>query len=140
MDRSSAKKWIPPALLAGVLYFVVGFCLGTFAGSASSDQSRFGWRLAAWLVSLGIYLGHICYEYFKLKNTPLISSLHLGGGVALGGFLIAISAIVHALSTGSGNLGLLLLALLAFPLVTALPAFVIGFVGTTLLQRISRKV
>jgi hypothetical protein len=72
------------------------------------------------------------------KHT-LISSLHVATGVAIGGFLLAVAAIVHALSTGSGNLRLLLLALLVFPLVTGLPAFVIGFVATSLRTAVFEK-
>lgn len=139
MDPSGRKRWITVALLAGISYFVVGFGFGTLAGWASSDPSGFGWRLAAWIVSAGIYGGHIWYEYFKLRNTPLFSSLHVASAVALGGFLLAIAAIVNSFATGSGNLRLLLLALLAFPLVTALPAFVVAFVGTILLRRFSRN-
>ena len=140
MDSSDQKAWTPDALLAGVAYLIVSLCFGTLAGWASSDQSRFGWRLAAWIVSFVIYACHISYDYLKLQNTPLISSLDVAAGVALGGFLLAVAAIVHALSTGSGNLSLLLLALLVFPLITGLPAFVIGFVGTSLRRRFSKSV
>lgn len=132
MDRFGGKSWMPVALLVGILYFALGFVLGTFGG----------WRLAAWIVCGIIYGCHISYEYFKLHNTPLLSSLHVAAAVALGGFLVAVAAIVNSLTrvSGSGSLGLLLLALIAFPFITALPALALAFVGTSLLRRFSKSV
>jgi len=89
-------------------------------------------------VSAVLFAIHTWYEHFKLRNTPVVSSVHVATAVALGGFLIAVAAIANSFLTGSGNIRLLLLALLAFPLVTSVPAFVVAFVGTVLLQRFKK--
>src|SRR4030095_14319059 len=140
MHPPNRKSWIPVALLAGVLYFVAGFGFGTVAGWVASDPLRFGWRLAAWIFSAGVYAAHIWYEHFRLRNAPHFTAMHVAAAVGLGGFLLAIAAIVNSFMTSSGNRPLLFLALVIWPILTGVPAFVVALTGTLLLARFSRKI
>jgi len=93
------------------------------------------WRLAAWAVS-GIAFGaHLIFDRWRRAGSPASTALHVATGVALGALSLAAAAIAHALATQTGNLRLLTLALVAWPALTALPAFVVALGGAALLGR-----
>ena len=112
-------------VILGVVYAFVGI---VFAMPASHVKA---WRLAAWVVSAVAYAAHICYERFRLQNSPRLSALHVALAAALGAFGLAVGANIHSLSAGSTNehRRLLLLALLVWPIITALPAFLVALVA-----------
>src|SRR5512138_3791191 len=87
------------AAMLGVAYFVVGY------GSAAldplvPDRVRFLWRLAAWVASGAIFAAHLGYEHFRRGSLPPVTALHAATAVALGGFLLAAAATVHAALVG----------------------------------------
>ena len=67
---------------------------------------------------------HIGFEYFRLRNSPRRTALHVSLSVAVGAFSLAAAANIHALRTGTGNHRLLGLALLIWPIMIGVPAFV----------------
>jgi len=91
-----------------------------------------GWRLAAWAVSAIAYAAHVCYERFRLRNSAGSAALHIALAVALGAFGLAVGAIIHSLRLGSTNehRRLLILALGFWPVITALPAFLLALVAS----------
>jgi len=130
----TSRRWVALALLAGTMYLIVG------VGFASlSVPSVFFWRLAAWMVSAGVFAAHIGYEHSRIRSSPRFAALHVAFGVAAGAFGLAAAANVHSLLTGTGNLHLLRIALLVWPLVTCIPAFVVAWVLSALLPRIPRS-
>ena len=90
------------------------------------------------MVSAVVYAAHIGYEHFRIRSSPLSTALHVALGAAVGAFGLAAAAIVHSLVTGTGNLRLLRLALLIWPLITGVPAFVVALVLTAVLARVPR--
>jgi len=122
--------WFAWALLAGSLYVIiaVGF-------APLSIPSVFFWRLAAWMVSAVVYAAHIGYEHFRMLNPPS-TALHVALGAAVGAFGLAAAAIVHSLLTGTGSLRLLRIAIVIWPLITGVPAFLVALVLTALLARL----
>jgi len=112
-------------VLLGVMYAFVGI---VFAVPASHVKL---WRLGAWVVSAIGYAAHICYERFRFWNSPRLAALHVALAVALGAFGLAVGANIHSLSLGSTNehRRLLLLALVLWPIMTALPAFLVALVA-----------
>ena len=73
---------------------------------------------------------HIGYEHFRLLNSPRITASHAALAVALGAFLLAVAATVHAVMVPShAPYWRHLLALVAWPLLTAVPAFVVALVA-----------
>jgi hypothetical protein len=123
--------WFAWALLAGTLYVIIGVGFAPL-----SVPSVFFWRLAAWILSAFVYAAHIGYEHFRMFCPPRSTALHVALGAAVGGFGLAAAAIVHSMVTGTGNLGLLRIALVIWPLITGVPAFLVALVLTVLLARL----
>jgi hypothetical protein len=132
MDKSPRQSWVPAAVLLGTVYALVGIA---FAVPATHVQA---WRLAAWVVSAIGFATHIAYERFRLRNSPRLAALHVALSVALGAFGLAVGANIHSLSTGSTSQHrqLLLLSLAIWPVMTALPAFLVALGTNVVLARV----
>lgn len=130
---ASRRAWIRAALLVGVAYFVIGrvFALPT-------DHVR-AWRLAAWVVSGGAYAAHIAYEHFRLHHSPRLSASHVALAVAIGAILLALAGMIHSLATASTIRPAWLLALVLWPAVTAIPAFLGALAAGAVLARLPRS-
>jgi uncharacterized membrane protein len=120
-------------LLFAVVYPIVGVTFAIPANSAASNEVRFGWRLAAWLVSAVTCACHIAYEHFRERNPPLRAALHVAGAVAIGAFLLAVWVNVRHQSARA------LLALIVFPAVTGVPAFLVAIVTLAVLARVAGR-
>jgi multisubunit Na+/H+ antiporter MnhB subunit len=120
--------WTRTAVLAGALYLTAGLVFAALAGSAPSPALRTTWRAAAYLVSALVFAVHLRHERVRQGRPPLTSALHVSLGVALGACALALAANLHALSTPSANRGRLAVALVAWPLLTGIPAFVVALV------------
>jgi hypothetical protein len=133
-NASSRKPWVRSALLAGVVYFVVGYGSAAFDPSVS-DQNRFTWRLAAWVVSAIVFAAHIGHEHFWLGNSPRSTAFHAATAVAIGAVGLAMAATIHALLVPSTTPFVrFLLAWIIWPAATALPAFLVAYVAVALLE------
>jgi hypothetical protein len=95
------------------------------------------WRLAAWVVSAGVYAAHIGYEHLRLRNGPRSTALHAAVAVAIGAFGLAGAAIVHSLLSASPHrlLRLVTLALMAWPILAGVPAYLVALAATAVLAR-----
>ena len=131
MDTSDRKQWIRAVILLGAIYFVFGILFAALAGSSASNAMRVTWNRLGFLASVVAFAVHIGYEHFRLKNPPRITALHVSLGVALGGFALAVSANLHGLQVGSSHQPSLLLALVAWPALTGVPAFVVALIAAT---------
>ena len=117
------RRWFAGALLAGVVYLIIGVGFARLA-----TPSVFFWRRAAWVVSAIVYAAHIRYEHFRLRSSPRLTAAHVACGAAVGAFGLAAAATVQSLLTGAGNPRLLHIALLAWPVITGIPAFVVALI------------
>ena len=125
--------------IAGVMYFVIGYGFGELDDLASSQRGLFLWRLAAWVASAIVYAAHIWFDYAHLRHSPRVTAFNVGRGVAFGAFLLAFLATMHAVFVASSApFKQYLIALLAWPIFTAVPAFVVAFIAVTLLARFIR--
>ena len=120
-------------ILVGVVYLVVGLVFGAFARWSASNQMRVTWRLLAFLTSAIAFAIHIGYEHFRLGNSPLITASHASMAVAVGAFALAVAANVHGQQVGSSHQHLLRFALVAWPVLTAVPAFAVALVAAAAL-------
>jgi hypothetical protein len=129
--RSRLQPWVRATVLLGLLYALVGI---TFA--APDTHVRF-WRFAAWAVCGVAYIGHVAYEHFRLRQTPRLAAVHIAAGAALGAWGLAIGANINSLLTESSAQvqRLLLIALVVWPLIVAIPAFLVSLGITTILAR-----
>jgi hypothetical protein len=116
--------------LVGLFYALVGIL---FAWPVEHVRV---WRLAAWVVSAVAYAAHIGYECFRLHSAPRRAALHVAAAVALGALGLAAGANLHSLSmpSTSGHRRLLLIALAAWPAITAVPAFLVALAAATMLS------
>ena len=121
------------ALLAGLAYVAIGRAFSLPTGDVRV------WRLAAWLVSLMVYAAHLWYEHIRLRNSALSVALHVASGVAIGALGLAAWAMLRSLSVSPGLLTTWLLALVLWPLITAVPAFAVAFVIATMARRFAGR-
>jgi hypothetical protein len=127
-------------ILLGGVYFVVGVAFGELAKWAGSEQGQFRWRLVAWVVSAFVFAAHIAYEHFRLRSRTAPLAFRVALAAALGAFLLAAAATLHAMRlTSSPPFWLYLLALVLWPLMTGVPAFVVAFVGAKVLALASPR-
>ena len=138
MDASTHRPWIVAVLIAGTFYLLSGLVFGELAGRATDRPTLMAWRLTAWGTSGIMFGAHIVYEVFRLRHTRGITALHTTYAVALGCSLLAAAALVHALTTGTGNPRLLAIALVAWPVVAGVPAFLVALGAAALLTRVQR--
>lgn len=115
-------------ILLGAWYFIVGVTFGAHA-----------WRLAAWVVSAVAFGAQIWYELFRLRNSPRTTALHAAAAVALGAFGLAAAANVHELGAAAAYRPRLLVALVAWPILTGLPAFIAAWAAAAGLSFMRRS-
>src|SRR2546422_8676252 len=125
MDASVRLRWLRAVLFVGVVYLVAGLTFAALANRAASRQMRVAWRMAAWVTSAAASAAHIAYEHIRLRSSPGTTALHASLAVAIGAFALAVAANVHA-QAASVHQHSHTLALLAWPVVTAVPAFVVA--------------
>ena len=139
IDLTNRKPWMAASIIAGILYFVAGYGSAVLDPSVP-DRARFLWRLAAWLISSVVFVVHIWYERFRLRDSPRFVALHTAAAVALGAFLIAAAALVHATTVAEhAPYARFVVALVIWPLITAVPAFVVALVASALLGRLPQR-
>ena len=120
-------------MLVAVAYVVIGIA---FSVLASAHHVRL-WRLAAWVASAVVATVHIGYEHQR-GSSPRATALHAAGAVALGAFGLALAANVHWLFAATRGARSPLLALLVWPVITAIPALLAALVVAAVLARFSR--
>ncbi len=125
-------------ILLAVVYLVIGVTFSTLAGSAASQQLRVTWRLAAWLASATAFAAHVGYEHFRLRSAPRITAWHASLAVALGALALAVAANIHAQRAASTSPRLHVLALVLWPALCGLPAFVVALAAAAGLARARR--
>lgn len=121
------RQWIRAALLVAAVYLLIGRL-----AARPSDHVR-AWRLAAWLISGAAFSMHIWYEHFRLRSSHRVTALHVALAVAIGAFGLAVVAMTHSLTTSSFR-PVWLLALVLWPAITAVPAFLVALVIAALLS------
>lgn len=116
-------------MLAGVAYVVIG---RLFPAPAANVRA---WRMAAWIVSLAIFAGQIFYEIRRVRSSARSCALHVATGVAMGAFGLAVAGTIHSLSTSSTIRPVWIISLVAWPAITAVPAFFVALGAAVLLRR-----
>jgi len=126
-------------LLLGIFYCAVGLVFGILAGQAASTEMRIAWRRAAWVVSAIAFAAHLVYDQVRLRGLPRVTALRVSSAAALGAFGLAVAANIHARSVAPDQRSpILLLSLAIWPVMTAVPAFVVALVSAMVLDRARR--
>ena len=129
MENQQQRLWLRAVLLTGALYCAIGIGFSAFAARSSSQRVVVAWNVASFVVSLVVFAVHIGYEHFAIGNRPLIVAWHASLAVALGSFLLAVSANINSFRVANSQHGLLAIALIVWPLMTGIPAFVVALIG-----------
>lgn len=134
MSASGQQSWFGKAVLIGVLYSAIGVVF-----ALPHNQVRV-WRLAAWVISAAVYGAHIGYEHFRRRNSPSSTALHVAVAAGIGGFVLAVAAIVHSLFVTPGyHRSRIILALVVWPVFVGVPAFLVALAVTAVLARLPKK-
>lgn len=137
MTTSAPRNWFALALLAGVAYVIFGVGFGELAARASSHEMVSAWRLAAWIASAFVFAVHLLRE---IRATGSIShtALRAAVGTAIGSFGLAVAAVLHSLlsPTAPKTVTLVRLALVMWPVMTFIPAYLVGLVASAVLKRL----
>jgi len=134
-DGVRRRPWFWTALRLGLVYVVIGLISSALSGAAGSPQMRFAWRFGAYVVSAIAFAIHVRYEYVTAHSAPTTTALHAATGVALGAFFLAAAAMIRAQLYGGPNPAGHVIALVAWPAITAIPAFIAALAATALLGR-----
>src|SRR5438552_16216732 len=126
MGDSGRKRWFSRAILVGLIYLAVGVTSSALAGAAASDQMVLVWRWSAFIMSAAAFSAHIAYEHFRLRSRARPTAWHTSVAVAVGAFALALVANIHDLGSVAGYRPQMLIALVAWPLLTAVPAFIVA--------------
>jgi hypothetical protein len=134
------RRWLLTLLIIGVIYCLDGIVFGMFAGWSKSHTMAIVWRLASWLTCAVLFAVHIWYEHYRFSNSPRKTALHTSSAAGIGAFGLAVAANIHAQFVSSANQILLALSLVIWPILTALPAFIVALVITSILQYFHKRV
>jgi hypothetical protein len=135
MHPTARNQWLRPMLVAAIIYAVVGLVTAYLARSAPSPQMRNAWRLAAWLLSLVTFVGHIAYEQVRLRSAVRNAAAHCAAAVALGAFALAVAGPVRTHWGAPDFWRVAVLSLPLWPILTGVPAFVVALVAGWILRR-----
>src|SRR5262245_19920050 len=128
----SRKSGVSATILFGIFYAAVGIVL------ALPTTNVRAWRLAAWSLSALLIISHISYEQLKLRSAPRALAIHVATAVGIGALLLAVSALVHSVvAPPSYSRWKFALALVVWPIITGLPAFLCALVIALVLRQIS---
>ena len=125
---------ILPVIAFGLFYGAIGLIFGALARGAGSPEMRQVWRFAAWFLSAVAFAIHIRYEFRRVQGSAVKTAARAATAVAIGGFGLAVSATVHARSAGIATRPYLI-ALVAWPALVAIPAFVVALAAAAILKR-----
>jgi hypothetical protein len=135
MNALQKQRWIAVMLLLGVVYLLAGLIFGRLASSAPSHQLVVASRLAAWVISAVAFAAHIWYEQFHLHDSARVTALHAALAAALGAFALAAAASLHASAT---HRHFPPTALVIWPLMTLVPAFLVALLVAAGLAHVRR--
>jgi hypothetical protein len=139
MDDSVRRRSLYLVLTLATVYLVIGLTFGEFSGRATTDAMRLLWRRLAWILSGAGFAAHVAYGQFRLGNAPRRTAMHASAAAALGAGALAVAANLHELMATSSYRPSMAVALVAWPLLTAIPAFVVAMALAAVLNRWSRR-
>ena len=126
-------------LLLAAAYLLIGIAFAAFSDWATTNAMHLMWRRLAWLVSGVGFAAHIAYGHFRLANPPRTTAMHASIAAALGAGGLAVAANLHEWMAASSYRPSIAIALVAWPLLTAVLAFVVGMVAAALLNHWRRR-
>ena len=124
MERS--RTWT--LIGAAAAYVLFGTGTAMLAAAARSPAAVTGWRALAWLGSLAVFGIHFVRER-RRRDGRTRAATRVALAVALGAAGVAALGPLRAHWQEPGRLRLTVLSVLAWPLLTGIPAFAVALVG-----------
>lgn len=124
-------------VLASAGYVVAGSGLATLTGLASSPAGVKAWRLSSWILSLLIFGCHFAGER-RLRARPVLSATIVACAVALGALGVAALGPLRAHWGDPARSRLIMLSIVAWPLLTGVPAFLVALGARIVVDRARR--
>jgi len=118
------RLWI--TLGVALFYAIVGVATSSLNGAESSAVSVRITRFVAWGLSLVAFLAQVVVERTRLRVGPRSAAADAALATAIGALVLAVRATVHAMSNEAFS-GRYALALVLWPLLLAIPAFIVAF-------------
>jgi hypothetical protein len=139
MDASLRSRNLRVVLLFAAAYLVIGIAFARFSDWAATNAMRLMWRRLAWLVSGVGFAGHIAYGHYRLSNAARTTAMHVSIAAAIGAAGLAVAANLHEWMAAPRYRPSIAVALVAWPLLTAVPAFFVAMIAAALLNRCSPR-
>ena len=128
-QRSGARS----ALIAALLYVLIGLSTSMLSRSAPSPSIRSVWRLAAWLLSAGTFAAHIIHRARQSVSARSAATLP-AAAVALATLVLAGVAVFRQAMASTLSPSMVI-AFVVWPILTGVPAFLVALAGSAWLRR-----
>lgn len=125
-------------LAASLGYVAVGMATAALAGGAATARGTTRWRLAAWVLSLAIFVIHLVASRRDRRASVPMGAFNVALAVALAAFVLAALGPVRS-HWNDAHLIRVALSLVAWPVLTGLPAFVAALLGGHFVKRWSAR-
>lgn len=135
MDASVGRRSLRMVLLLAAAYLLIGIAFAEFSDWAKTNAVHLMWRRLAWLVSGVGFAAHIAYGHFRLGNSPRTTAMQASIAAAVGARALAVAANLHEWMAASSYRPSIAIALVAWPLLTVVPAFVFAMGAAAALNR-----
>jgi hypothetical protein len=135
MNDPVRRRSLRMVLLFAASYLVIGITFAAFSDAAATNAMRLLWRRLAWLVSGIGFAAHIAYGHYRLRNVPRTTAMQVSIAAALGAGGLALAANLHEAMAAAPYRPSIAIALVAWPLLTLFPAFVVALIAASLLNR-----
>ena len=139
MDASVGRRSLRMVLLLAAAYLFIGIAFAEFSDWATTHAMHLMWRRLAWLVSGFGFAAHIAYGHFRLGDAPRTTAMYASIAAALEAGALAVAANVHEWMAASRYRVSIAIALVAWPLLTVVPAFIVARVTAAVLNRWWRR-
>lgn len=117
-------------LVVALAYIVIGLGTARLSAIAVTPAERIGWRRAAWLLSLAVFIAQITYARIRRGEQLRVSAVGAALAVGVATFVLAALGPVRAHGTAAA------LTLIIWPVATVIPAFLAALaVGSILRPR-----
>src|SRR4051794_29992965 len=134
MRRPMDRRALAALLLAAAAYAAIGVVFAAVANAHGPGPAQRAWRLAAWALSAGVFAVHTWHEHAAGRSAARTVALPVALAVALAGFALAAPVALRA-HAAAGHGALRALALVLWPLLVGVPAYVVALISAALLAR-----
>lgn len=133
------NKHIKHIISFGLIYLVIGILSALITNPMESTGMQTALRLVALALAITAFIYHVRLELFQSSNSVLKAALNASMAASVGTFLLAVLANIYSFSTSAENKNQLPFALIVWPAVTGLLAFLGGFVVAKIFSIIRSK-